>query len=344
MNKGELLPSSSSLQYEFQLSSAKQLTYLGAAMLFEERMYVRLAFLKKMAECHGQEFQEFFHDMMCHRYPDFIDVRTAGSQGDMGSDGFLLREGKLYACYAPQTFDRSEMKSKYRSDRDSAIEKRKGHFDTFVFVCPDARGAHPEIPTLLVESEMAYPGIRFQSAGCRSLWNEVMRLDREQCEDLFGHIPISSVVYGIGLADLEPLLDHLKPHRMPANPSGSLDQPNLLKMNYNRLSEDCRERLVRGMRGSYLVQQYYDGLLDTAQHDEVAAGFSDYYRQVRNRIGDDPDEIMWELERYILGNEYPRIQALLAAGTILTHFFERCHIFEVPPPGWEPLAVVADSL
>lgn len=97
-------------------------------------MYARLAFMKKMTECHGHEFQEFFHNLMCHRYSGYIDVRTAGSLGDLGSDGFLLHAGKLYACYAPETFDRSGMKSKYNSDRELAIRKREGQFDTFVFV------------------------------------------------------------------------------------------------------------------------------------------------------------------------------------------------------------------
>jgi hypothetical protein len=62
---------------------------LGEVMLqFEQRMFVRLAFLSKMAECHGEEFQEFFQDLMCHRYSDFVDVRTAGRLGDQGADGF----------------------------------------------------------------------------------------------------------------------------------------------------------------------------------------------------------------------------------------------------------------
>jgi len=306
-------------------------------------MYIRLAFLRKMTECHGEEFQEFFQDLMCYRYPEFIDVRTAGRLGDLAADGLILHARKLYACYAPQTFDGSAMKSKYKSDLDSALDKRRGLFDTFIFVCPDVRGTHPEIPDLLAQSKVDHPGLSFESTGCRRLWNEVMRLDKVQCEDIFGPIPVTPIVYGLGLADLAPLLDHLKSQRMQADPSAPVDKASLLKMDYNRLSPDCRERLIRGMRDSHLVQKYYDGLIDEAQHDEVAAGFADYYKQVRGRVSDDPDEIIWELERYILGNELPRFEVLLAAGAVLTHFFERCHIFENPPPGWKLSTVVASS-
>ncbi|HUY48105.1 MAG TPA: ABC-three component system protein [Streptosporangiaceae bacterium] len=313
-------------------------------MLFEQRMFVLLAFLKKMTECHGEEFQEFFHDLMCHRDPGFIDVCTAGKLGDLGADGLMLYTRQLYACYAPQTFDASAMKSKYNSDLESALEKREGQFDTFIFVFPDIRGTHPEIPTLLARSKEVHPDLNFESMGCRKLWNEVMRLETVECEDLFGSIPVTPVVYGVGLADLAPLLDHLKANRIPADPTAPVDKASLVKMDYNQLSTDCREQLVRGMRDSHLVQEYHDGLIDQAQHDEVAAGFSDYYRQVRDRVGDNADEIMWELERYILGNEHPKLHVLLATGAILTHFFERCHIFEAPPPGWQPSTVTVGSV
>jgi C-terminal domain 10 of the ABC-three component (ABC-3C) systems len=211
----------------------------------------------------------------------------------------MLHLRRLYACYAPQTFDASAIKSKFVTDLASALDKRPGQFDVFVFVCNDARGTHPVLSTLLVQSKEEHPGLAFESMGCRRLWNEVMRLDEVQCEDLFGHIPIESLVYGIGMADLQPLLDHLSSRRLSADPVAAVDEASLLKMDYNRLTPESREHLIRGMRDSHLVEEYYEGLFDQAQHDEVATGFSDYYRQVRAQAGDDPDEIIWELERYI---------------------------------------------
>ena len=272
---------------------------------------------------------------MCHRYDDYVDIRTHGKLGDQGADGLRLGTRQLFACYAPETLDVSRIRSKFHSDLESAILQRSGQFETFVFVFNDRRGTHPEIASLLAGARTHEPNLAFESMGCRRLWNEVMRLERIECENLFGPIPIESLVYGIGMADLQPLLDHLRSHRMPADSAAPVDEARLLKMDYNRLSTECREQLVRGMRDSYLVEEYYDRLADEAQHDEIATGFSDYYRQVRARVGDDPDEIMWELERYILGNEHPRQRVLVAAWTVLTHFFERCHIFEAPPAGWQ---------
>lgn len=299
-------------------------------------MFVRLAFLEKMAECHGEEFQEFFHDLMSHRYDDYVDIRTHGRLGDQGADGLRLSTRQLFACYAPETFKVSKVETKFNSDLSSAIRQRAGEFDTFVFVCNDRRGTHPEIASLLAGAHTTYSDLKFESMGCRRLWNEIIRLEKIDCENLFGPIPIDELVYGIGMADLKPLLDHLSANRVPADPIATVDEAHLRKMAYNLLSEDCRERLVRGMRYSHLVEQYYEGLVEEVQHDEVAAGFAAYYQQVRAEVGgDDPDEIMWELERYVLGNEYQRPRVVLSAAVVLTHFFERCHIFEVPPPGWQ---------
>ncbi|OKI53085.1 hypothetical protein AMK17_25710 [Streptomyces sp. CB00072] len=56
-------------------------------MRFEQRMYAHIKFLGLMAELYENEFEDFFHRLMCSRYPDFVDVRTAGRLGDMSADG-----------------------------------------------------------------------------------------------------------------------------------------------------------------------------------------------------------------------------------------------------------------
>lgn len=312
-------------------------------MRFEELSYMRLMFLVKMSECFEDDFQHFFQDLMCHRYPDFVDVRTAGNLGDRGADGLLLHSGRLHACYAPQTFDASKMKTKFEADLQSALTKRNGQFATFTFVFPDRRGTHPDLSILLAEARAAHPGLNFETMGVRRLWNEVIRLERVQAEDLFGPIPIEELVYGIGLGDLEPLLLHLRDNRSPADPTTPIAEASALKMDYNTLSSEYREFIIGGMKSSYLVQQYYDGLIDETQHDEVATGFSDYYRQLRDRLGGESDDIMWELERYVMGSQHPKLQTLIAAAAVLAHFFERCHIFETPPADWQLPSVTAGA-
>jgi hypothetical protein len=69
------------------------------------------------------------------------------------------------------------------------------------------------------------------------------------------------------------------------------------------------------------------------ERDEVAAGFSAYYRQARENW-DDPEDIFFELQKYVIGNMLQPAKTHRAALVILAYFFERCDIFETPPPDW----------
>ncbi|MEV6425635.1 hypothetical protein [Streptomyces sp. NPDC051662] len=103
-------------------------------------MYARLKFMELMAELNESTFEAFFHRLMSARHPEFLDVRTHGRLGDQGSDGFMLHESKLYACYAPppQTVSATEIRQKIRSDLAKALAQRADQFDTFVFVRPES--------------------------------------------------------------------------------------------------------------------------------------------------------------------------------------------------------------
>lgn len=311
-------------------------------MQYEQRMYARLKFLELMAELNETTFEAFFHRLMCARYPEFLDVRTHGKLGDQGSDGLMLHESKLYASYAPQTVSATEIRQKIRSDLAKALEKRADQFNTFVFVHNDRRGMHPEIATELSDQQRAHPDLQFQQMGSRKLWHECMQLDVALAEDVLGcQIPIQPVVHGIGMEDLAPLLKHLRDQRRAADPLMPLAEVDPRKLDFNGIQEEAREDLLRGMRQSHLVEAFYAGTLRAVEHDEVAQGFRVYYEQVR-RDFPDPEDVLWQLEMYVLGNGSVPPRTQRAAWVVLAHFFERCDIFDAPPPGWSgPLGIPA---
>jgi hypothetical protein len=303
-------------------------------MSHEQRLFARIRFLERMSELTGSAFEDFFHDLMCARYPDFLDVRTHGNIGDQGADGLTLQGRKLFASYAPHAFNATDVKTKFNSDLKKAKEKRSGQFDTFVFVHNDRRGMHPEITTLLAGAKAENPALEFEQVGVRHLWQECMRLDLESVEDVLDcEIPVRPVVYGIGMEDLAPLLKHLRELRTKSDPLMSLDDVPPTKMDYNRLDEEAREDLQKGRRQAHLVEAFYDGSLREIEHDEVAEGFRIYYEQLKVEW-EEPEEVLWQLEMYVLGNERQHPKVHRAAWVVLAHFFDRCDIFEVPPPGW----------
>ncbi|MFJ8746012.1 ABC-three component system protein [Embleya sp. NPDC127516] len=299
-------------------------------------MYARIRFLDVLYDLYETAFEDFFHKLMCARHPDFLDVRTHGNIGDQGADGLSLHSRKLYACYAPQTPDASKIRGKFASDLKSAKAQRDGQFDTFVFVHNDRRGMHPEIAGVLAKAAVDHRPLRFEQMGSRRLWQECLGLEQALAEDVLGcEIPIKDLVFGVGLEDLAPLLKHLQELRTPADPFMDLPDVPHVKLDFNALHGEAREDLQRGMRHSHLVDAFYDGGMLAVEHDEVARGFRLYYEQVRAEW-DDPEDVLWQLEMYVLGNGQQPRRVQRNARVVLAHFFERCDIFDAPPPDWHP--------
>ncbi|GAB2822512.1 hypothetical protein GCM10022221_20630 [Actinocorallia aurea] len=312
-------------------------------MQFEERMYAKLKFFEKLAELHENAFEDFFHNLMSAKHPSYIDVRTHGNIGDQGADGLLLHDRKLYACYAPPTFNVGSIEEKFFSDLKKAKEKRVGQYDIFVFVHNDMRGMHPEMSSILANASRDNAPLKIEHLGRRRLWQVLMGLEKDQVEDLLGcEIPIHERVYGIGLEDLKPLLEHLKSQTSAPDPFQPLPEIHENKLDYNNLEGDSRYALVNALKNTYLIGDYYRRGVSAYERDEVAAGFSIYYQQLKEKW-DTHEDILWQLVIYVLGNQLPDPRTHRAAWVILAYFFERCDIFEQPPDGWTPYAAIGGS-
>jgi hypothetical protein len=161
---------------------------------------------------------------------------------------------------------------------------------------------------------------------------------RDEIEDLLrAPIQVQELVYGVGLEDLSPLLQHLMEHRRRANGQAAAREVSALKMDYNQLGDDERELLRLGMRHTHLVEKYYQGISDVTERDEVAADFNAYYRQVADDYHE-PEQVITELQKYVAGNQRGSTATEMAVWTVLAYFFETCDILREPPPGWEPAA------
>lgn len=303
-------------------------------MLTQQLLYAKVIFNQQFDELHTTAFQEFFQKLMQYRYPTFLPVRPHGPLGDRGSDGLCTYQGKLYACYGPLSPSDGETRRKFRSDLASAVSNRSGEFNTFVFVHNDRLGMHPQVASEIIAAKIDYPSLSFEQAGRLALWREFMRLDVLDAEDMLGQpIKVEQLVYGISLADLEPLLAHLgrvrnrgdlaEPHTVPTN-----------KLDFNNLNPDIRDYLIHGMRFAKQVADYYEGFYDVLARDETAAAFRERYENLREQ-GLTPDEIYEELFAYVAGNR--RLDSIMQTSvyTILSYFFETCDIFEEAPADFE---------
>lgn len=310
---------------------------MGPRLDFEERRFIRTILHDRLGQLSGGAFERFFQDLMCARYPDFIDVRTHGRLGDLGADGLSLHDRKLYACYAPEVPDPVEVRAKFNSDLEKAIAKRKGEFDTFVFVHNDRRGIHPEISAMLTQATREYPHLGFEQINPKKLYTILCQLERDTIEDLLGcQIPVSERVYSIGLDDLEPLLTHLKTRRRATSPTPIREVPPD-KLDYNGLCEEDRDDIISSMRYTPLIDEYYAQRSDVTERDEVAQGINSYYREIRE-THEDPGEVLWKLQEYVAGNARGSRENERAVMVVLAYFFETCDIFDEPPSSWRRAA------
>ncbi len=75
---------------------------LGCGLELWERSILRHLLSAKLSELHGNAFEEFFHDVMSARFDGYLAVATHGNLGDLGADGLMLHERRLYACNGPE--------------------------------------------------------------------------------------------------------------------------------------------------------------------------------------------------------------------------------------------------
>lgn len=194
----------------------------------------------KLDELHGQEFEKFFHRVMSARHDTFFEVGTYGNIGDLGADGLMIHDRKLYACNGPEVAKPTNVAAKIKSDLAKARKKRGGHFDTFIFVHNNRRGMHPQVTEALADLQKKHPDLRFENFGREHFYNELCRLERHQIEDLIGSFPAQKVVTGVVLDDVLPLLEHLARERRPTHGLALLPLPSATKLEYNSFSPTSR--------------------------------------------------------------------------------------------------------
>jgi hypothetical protein len=308
---------------------------------FYERLSMRGVLWAHLHDLHGNAFEAFFHDVMALCVPGFVDVRTHGNLGDLASDGLDLNDGKLYACYAPETVDADATVQKFKSDLKGAIKKRSGQFEVFVFVHNDVRGVHPEISAALAESRTAHPDLTFETMGMRHFRDLLGKQDSQDVEAVLkSQLPMQHAV-AVGLQEMEELLADLASLRISDVSPPSIESVSIHKLRYSELTDESQAELRDGLRHSNMISDYYQRRIDITERDDVAARFHAEYLEAVE-AGLQPEDVLLRLRQFLAGNRMPSAPSYRAQTAILAYFFESCDIFENAPTGWKPgVSVIA---
>jgi len=302
-------------------------------MEFHERLLMRPVLFAKLHELHGNDFERFFQNLMAMAHPDFVPVRTHGQLGDQGSDGLLLSERKLYACYAPEVPDANNAVAKLRSDVASAVAQRADEFDTFVFVHNDTRGVHPEVATALATLQTNNPDITFELIGLPKMRDLASQLTKTQFEDLVGApLPIEMETTS-GITELTDLLEELAQAGVPASGPVNLSPVSGRKLAFSGLSQETQAEIREALKFVPSIEGYYAARFDVTERDDVAARMRIEYESAAFETTD-PEEVLWRMTQYVNGSKVPTRPRGRAVTGVLAYYFETCDIFEDAPDEW----------
>lgn len=287
--------------------------------------HFQIAFLEKK----GTAFQDWFASLASHALgSDFESVRPYGRQGDWKCDGRQLSIGAVFQCYAPDTETDKKTIDKINTDFSGALAKWQKFLRVWIFVHNNPRGVPPAVANHLDELREAYPAIDFCIWSKEELFQLFTKLTTNAKLLMFGAVPNQTLLDGLALEDLQPVVDVLE--RRDPDPTIALPPPpSPQKLEKNELSEDAAALLRMGRRRVRLVETYFQKSGPVELGEKIAEAFRNHYSYLRS-LELPADQVFMYLQRYAGVHGEPKRQA--AAIAVLAYLFDNCDIFEDPDP------------
>jgi len=291
------------------------------------RAWYGMKFERDFLRKKGNEFQNFFADLMEKRFPDgdFIRVRPWGKSGDRKNDGYLKSQRTLFQVYAPNEMKESSTLHKINEDFNGALPYWEKYFDIWIFVHNSREGLSPGITSKLLELDQKHKTISVKPRGFEDLYRQLFELSEEDIEALLGPAPSKSDFLQIGFGDLQLVLKAISRQAPPMMPD--LQQVPRDKIEINKLSEDTEALINAGRLKSPLVGKFLQQYHEPEYGDQIVQAFKVKYDELRN-TNLDPDNVFRELQVFAGGELMgsPKYQA--AVLSVLTYLFDHCDIFE----------------
>jgi hypothetical protein len=286
-----------------------------------------ISFLRKG----GNEFQDFFSEIMEKRYPgDFIRVRPWGKVGDRKNDGYLKSKRILFQVYAPNEMEATKAIAKIQEDFDGALPYWKKYFDIWVFVHNSREGLGPDVTKKMLDIDADNAQIQVTHWGYEELRQEVFGLSEEDLASLLGPAPARQIMLQLGYDSLQIVLSTIA--RKPPLPEQDIRPVPPDKLSANALSPYAETLLSVGMTRADLVGKFFDDWHDPTFGNEVAEAFSQEYKRLRDQ-NLPPDRIFQRLWIFAGGEPKGTPDHETAVMAVLAYLFEKCDIFEEPPLG-----------
>ncbi len=289
-----------------------------------------IAFERDFLKKKGNAFQDFVGDVLSMRYPgEFTRVRPWGAAGDKKNDGYILSNGTLFQCYAPNEVREKATLQKVMEDFTGAVRHWTG-MKRWVFVHNSLDGVSPGVLQLIESLRDGNPLLEIELWGFAELREQVFLLELADREKLLGVAPKMEDFIDLGYDDLQAVVDAIQ--LSDSEVEGGVRPVPPGKLAHNKLSAPIAELLQIGMAKSGLVQRFLESHSNPQFGDSVGEAIASRYRELK-RTGASADEVFFRLQSFLGGSSRVQPRREAAEWAVLSFFFEQCDIFERPPEG-----------
>lgn len=301
----------------------------------EQRWQYKLSFHVKLMNSYGTQFQDFFSTVLEKAYSaDFIRIRSFGSLGDKGCDGYLQSCGRVFQCYGKMqdtAVSVTTLVGKINDDFALAGLHLKAVMKEWHFGHNLVNGLPTEAVLALEALKTANQNHTIGLIGPAKLEEYALGLSSDNLLELFGPAATAEDSKNLKMAEVGALMGNVI-SAINTGPSNADDVKPVPvdKLKFNKLPEHWCGLIRAGIQNAPYVAEYVKQHNDPEAGTKIAAAFNERYRTLRLE-GLEAGAIMDRLYEGITGVGSVTAQRQVAAHALLAHLFESCDIFEREP-------------
>lgn len=305
----------------------------------EERYMAKIIFKNRVLQYKGQQFEDFFVDIMTKANIEFQAVKAYGNIGDKKNDGFVKTTGSYYQVFAPEdiTKDKTiyEAVAKMENDFIGLVNYWNNicHINEYYFVINDKYEGIP-VPIIdkIIElgNKKAYSNIKISIFSSKNLEAVFDELSDSKVYDIIGlipNIPLPMLEYEA----LQETVTYLTNIELPNNGEDNLIVPDFEeKIIFNDLSETVNNKLVNGSYQEGLLHKYFN---ENPGIKEILQGkFHALYEKSKENIPETEENYADCRFFYILDEASSKrtIPIQTSVTVLMAFYFSSCDIFEEP--------------
>jgi hypothetical protein len=298
--------------------------------------FFRQQFKLACYEKKGDEFQNFFANIMEKSDDSFVSVSAAGRLGDKKCDGYSEKTATVFQCYSPDNIEKDDtIKSAIKKIKDDFAGVKKHWFTDksdwmkrWVFVWNGKPKALPaDILQALLKVKDAEKEIEIDNWNVEKLWTLIESFSLPQKTDLFGIVPAINTVTEITAAEVSVLLEFLAKQESKEQ-TDDLDLLGISeKLEKNKFSLYMQGQIKICLPMTEFIDGYLSKHPDAEFQEKIADVIVEKYKQFsENSVNS--DDVIYRLIKYVQSPKEDNEKYFFAATGIVAHYFHLCDIFE----------------